>query len=421
MRRAIIAVAVTGLLVLGACSSDGATDGTSPISTPGADTTSASDTTAAGSSTVDASSTTVASTTPQSTVALATGAVAFTPLITGLTKPVDIATRADDATLFVVQQDGKIVPVRDGKAGAPVLDISALVSTGNEQGLLGMAFHPTDPLAYVDYTNVAGDTIVAEYEVGSDGTFDAGSARVVLTVDQPFPNHNGGKVMFGPDDMLYIGLGDGGAAGDPNRNGQNLGVMLAKILRIDPRASGGKPYTVPADNPFVDTADALAEIWSYGVRNPWRFDFDSANGDFWVADVGQNAWEEVDLVRAADGAGKGANFGWSAFEGTHVYNDDQKAPGAIAPIWEYPHATECSVSGGTVYRGKEIPSLVGWYVVADFCSGRVWALQAAADGTLAGRVPLGTLPSPSAVVDAPDGNVYVLGLADGSLNRLTPA
>jgi glucose/arabinose dehydrogenase len=409
-----------GALLLAACSSDGgsSTPSTDAPSTSGSSPSSTAAETTAPDTTVPVTE----STAPPTTVPLATGAVAFTPYATGLTKPVDITFRPGDTMLYVVQQDGRIVTLKDGKVAATVLDISGKISSSNEQGLLGMAFHPTEPLAYVDYTNPAGDTVIAEFAVKADGSFDAASERTVLGIDQPYPNHNGGKVVFGADGFLYIGLGDGGAANDPQRHALDLGSYLGKILRIDPVATGGKPYTVPADNPFAGTAGAKPEIWSYGLRNPWRFDFDTETGDLWIADVGQNQWEEVDLSTTADGAGKGVNFGWSAFEGTHRFNADQSDADVTPPIWEYPHGDEgCSVSGGAVYRGSTIASLVGWYVVADYCSGKVWALQAGAGSTLAGNVPLGTVASPSAVVRGPDGELFVLAHADGAILALTPA
>ncbi len=363
--------------------------------------------------------TTSPDTTPATTVALAPGAVSFTPFVTGLTKPVDIAFRPDDLTFFVVQQNGYVIPVRDGGnvAGAPVLDIHTLVSTGNEQGLLGLAFHPDLPLAYVDYTDRNGDTQIVEYAVAVDGTFDPASARTVLTVSQPYGNHNGGKVTFGPDGHLYIGLGDGGAAFDPERRALNVSQYLGKLLRIDPVAANGAPYSVPPDNPFVGVAGAKPEIWAVGLRNPWRFSFDSATGDLWIADVGQNKWEEVDFAAAAQGGGRGVNFGWSALEGTHRANTDQSTDGATPPIYEYPHGDDgCSISGGAVYRGTAIASLVGWYVFSDYCSAKVWALRP--DGTI---LTLGVLSSVSAVATGPDGALYVLAHGEGTLYRLDPA
>ena len=353
---------------------------------------------------------------PTSTLPLSPAMVKFTPLVSGVDKPVDIAWRPNDPTLFLVQQDGRIVPIRDGTPGAAVLDISTAVSTGSEQGLLGLAFHPTKPLAYVDYTDTAGNSVIAEYAVAANGTFDTASARTVLQVEQPYPNHNGGKVLFGYDGYLYIGFGDGGGSGDQDRRALNTGQLLGKILRIDPTATGSGAYTIPADNPFVGVAGARGEIWSVGLRNPWRFTFDRANGDLWIADVGQNLWEEVDVAPAAKGAGRGANFGWSAFEATHAFNADQPSDAVTMPIYEYPHGPQgCSVSGAAVYRGATIPSLAGWFLFSDYCSGIVWATRA--DGDV---VTLGTLTSVSSINDGPDGAVYVLAY-DGTVFRIDPS
>ena len=418
MRAHLCAIALI-TVALAACSSD--TDTSLTVASPpdvtfasGGPSTTVADTTLPP--TTDAG-TTVA---PATTIPLATGAVVFTEFVVGLSTPVDIAFRPDDLTFFVAQQDGYVIPVRDGGsiAGTPVLDIHDKVSNGGEQGLLGLAFHPNEPLAYVDYTDTSGDTQIVEYAVADDGTFDVASARTVLSVDQPHANHNGGKITFGPDGLLYIGLGDGGAANDPDRRALNVSQLLGKILRIDPTATtDGQPYTVPADNPFVGVAGARPEIWSVGLRNPWRFDFDPANGDLWISDVGQNAWEEIDHAPAASGAGRGVNFGWSAFEGTHRFNDDQPADGATPPVYEYPHGDDgCSVSGGAVYRGSAVPSLVGWYVFSDYCSGKVWALQP--DGAI---VSLGGLSAVSAVADGPDGSLYVLAHGEGTLYRIDPA
>lgn len=412
MRRRILAVGVAAALLLTACSNEEEVL-TSTTSTTVADT--------AGTA---APETTVADTQPNrtlppttSTTPLTEGTVTFTKFADGMVKPVDLATR-DYVTWVVAQQDGRIVPFTAGTVGAPLLDLSDQISTGNEQGLLGLAYHPTEPLAYVDYTRADGDTVIAEFAVNDDGSFDASSERVVMTIDQPYANHNGGEVTFGTDGMLYIGLGDGGAGGDPERHALDLGSQLGKILRIDPRASGDQPYTVPADNPFVGVDGARPEIWSYGLRNPWRFSFDPSTDDLWIADVGQNAWEEVNVALAADGGGRGANFGWSAMEGNHPFNADQSADGAQAPLWEYAHGDDgCSVSGGAVYGGNTIPSLRGWYVVTDYCSGKVWALRT--DGTV---LLLGVVPgNPSAIVTGPEGELYVLAHSDGVAYRIDPA
>ncbi len=360
--------------------------------------------------------------TPATTVPpLAADQVAFAPFVRDLASPVDLAWRTGDDSLYVVLQAGSIVPVRNGVAGAPVLDIGDSIVSGGEQGLLGLAFHPTKPLAYVDYTNKDGDTVIAEFAVSTDGTFDPGSARTLLTISQPYANHNGGNLEFGPDGYLYVGMGDGGSANDPERRGLDAGQLLGKILRIDPTPDGDQPYTIPGDNPFAGVAGAKPEIWSVGVRNPWRFTFDSATGDLWIGDVGQGQWEEIDLARAVDGGGRGLNFGWSAFEGTHRFNDDQSVAGVTMPIFEYEHGDAgCSVSGGAVYRGTEVPSLVGWYVFSDYCSGIVTALQQT-DGTLTGQVELGKISGVSAICTGPDGQLYVLSLNDNAIYLVTAA
>jgi len=334
--------------------------------------------------------------------------VQLLPFVSGLDRPVDLVWRAGDPVPYVVQQSGAIARVRDGRVAEVVFDIRGGISSDGEQGLLGLAFHPTDAFAYVNYTDRSGDTIIAELAVTADGGFDAASARTVLEIDQPYPNHNGGQVRFGPDGYLYIGMGDGGSADDPQRRSLNVSHLLGKILRIDPRAADGAPYTVPADNPYVGIDGTRPEIWSVGVRNPWRFSFDSATGDLWIGDVGQNAWEEIDVAWASQGGGRGVNFGWSAWEGTHRFNADQPADGVTPPVHEYPHGDEgCSVSGGTVYRGTAIASLRGWYVFADYCSGKVWALHTTIGGPTT-VIPLLAKGSPSAIVAGPDGELYLL-------------
>lgn len=346
--------------------------------------------------------------------------VRLTTVLDGLDAPVDLAVRPGDDTLYVVQQSGTVVPVRDSTVGAPVLDVTDRIAYGGEQGLLGLAFHPTQPLAYVNYTAADGTTTVAEYAVGDDGDLDETTARTVIEIEQPFPNHNGGGVVFGPDGLLYIGTGDGGAANDPDRRALDPADLLGKLLRIDPVSTGSSPYGLPADNPFGDSGASNGagrpEVWSTGLRNPWRFSFDPTNGDLWIADVGQNLWEEVNHAPAADGGGRGVNFGWSAWEGNHRFNDDQSPDGATAPVFEYAHGDDgCSVSGGAVYRGSAIPALQGWYVFADFCSGKVWALRGDE------RLELGNVPGAAAVLRGADGELYVLGYLGGALVRISPA
>jgi glucose/arabinose dehydrogenase len=335
-------------------------------------------------------------------------------------RPVDLAWRSGDATIYIVEQAGTVTPWRDGTSGDPVLDISELTAADGEKGLLGLAFSPDGSRAYINHTDRAGDTVIAEYAVAADGRFDAATRRVLLTVDQPYGNHNGGNVTIGPDGMLYIGMGDGGAADDPQRFSLNLTSLLGKILRIDPAPSPSAPYTVPADNPFVDVDGARPEIWSVGLRNPWRLSFDRDTGDLWVADVGQNELEEINLSRAADGAGRGVNFGWSAFEGTRRYNEDQPSTGATPPVLEYEHGENgCSVSGGAVYRGEAIPELRGWYVFSDFCSGHVTGLRV--DGARAAEARrLAQAASVTAVREGPGGTLYVLSIT-GDIARIVAA
>ena len=326
--------------------------------------------------------------------------------------------------LFVVEQCGRIVVVRDGhRVAAPFLDIRDRVSCGGEQGLLSLAFAPdyaSSGLLYVDYTNRAGDTRVVEYRRSARNPLAAAphTAREVLRVDQPFPNHNGGLVVFGPDRLLYVGLGDGGSEGDPDRLGQDLSTLLGKILRIDPRPAGGRAYSVPRRNPFVDEPGARPEIYSYGLRNPWRFSFDRPTGMLAIADVGQNRYEEVDLVPR--GGGRGANFGWSAYEGLSRYNEDQTAPKAVPPVFVYTHDDGCSITGGYVVRDGKLSSLYGRYVYGDYCSGELASFTARPGGRADDNRPLGlTVPSLSSFGIDDAGHIYATSL-DGPVYRLVP-
>ena len=298
--------------------------------------------------------------------------------VAGVDSPTAMAVRANDDAIYVAEKTGRVRVVPKGQtaspgavAAAPVLDLSSQVSTGSEQGLLGLTFSADGNKLYVDYTDAKGNTQVVEYGF-ANGKADLGSRRVVLSVDQPFSNHNGGEVVFGPDGKLYIGLGDGGSEGDPANRAQNLGDLLGKLLRIDPAPSGGTAYTVPADNPFVGRSGARPEVWMYGLRNPWRFTWDRITHDLWIADVGQDKWEEIDFLAA--GSPSGANFGWSLMEATHKFKGDNP-PGAVLPIFEYGHTGgACSVTGGYVYRGSKVATLKGVYVYGDACSGAVWGL-----------------------------------------------
>ena len=354
---------------------------------------------------------------PPTTIELGNPVVTLSELGT-FHQPVGTSWRATDAMIYVIEQAGRLVIMDDGQPSAIALDMTDLTSASGEQGLLGLAINADGTMGYVDYTDNNGDTAIDEYAIQADGIFDPSSRRTVLAFDQPYANHNGGEVAFGPDHMLYIGTGDGGAANDPQRRALNVAEWLGKILRIDPRPGNGA-YTVPADNPFVGIDGAHPEIWSVGLRNPWRFSFDRQTGDLWIADVGQNTWEEVDVAWVADGTGRGMNFGWSAWEGNHRFNDDQSPDGATPPIFEYQHGgAGCSISGGVRYRGTAIPALVGWYVYGDYCAGQVRALKIEGNA-VTDELILGNVPSISAVTEAPDGELLVVSL-DGPIYEVTP-
>jgi glucose/arabinose dehydrogenase len=342
----------------------------------------------------------------------------------GLNEPVGLANAGDGSgRLFVVEKRGRVVIVRDGAVQpTPLLDITPVVgSRGSEQGLLGLAFHPrfaTNGQLFVYYTDQQGDVVVARYQVapGAPDLVDAGSATTLLTVDEPYANHNGGSLAFGPDGFLYIGLGDGGSAGDPRGNGQNRGALLAKILRID--VDNGSPYAIPADNPFVGDAAARPEVWAYGLRNPWRFSFDRATGDLYIGDVGQNAWEWVNFQPA--GARGGQNYGWNVVEGSHCYPPGTRCDPSqfVRPVAEYDHSLGCSVTGGYVYRGPSFPSLQGVYFFGDYCSGRIWGLAHAEAGQWRQQELLKSSVRISSFGEDEAGEVYLLGLSDGTLYRL---
>jgi glucose/arabinose dehydrogenase len=338
-------------------------------------------------------------------------------IATGLSGPVHLTSPPDDDRLFVVEQPGRIRIIRDGTLLAtPFLDITAKVGSGGERGLLGLAFHPhfaTNGFFYVDYTDRDGDTRVERYAVSSDpARADATSAKLILAVDQPFSNHNGGLVAFGPDGMLYIGLGDGGGGGDPHDNGQNRATLLGSLLRID--VDRGDPYAIPADNPFRSIAGARAEIWAWGLRNPWRFSFDRTAGRLFIADVGQNAWEEVNAVDAATG---GLNYGWNVMEAAHCYPGGTGCDrsGLVLPILEYSHGDGCSITGGHVYRGAAIPSIQGHYFYADYCRGWVRSFRLSGDQVVdRTEWPFGEIGQVLSFGEDATGELYVLASSGGA-------
>lgn len=344
--------------------------------------------------------------------------------------PVFVTQAPGDASrLFVVEQEGRIRVIRDGKTlKAPFLDLTDRVKSGGEQGLLSVAFAPDYAQSgrlYADYTDENGNTRVVEFRRGSSpDRADRGSARQVLFQQQPESNHNGGLLLFGPDDKLYVGLGDGGGGYDQHGrvgNGQNLGTWLGKLLRIDPVASGGKPYSVPADNPFVGRSGAKPEIWSWGLRNPWRFSFDRANGDLTIGDVGQDEVEEIDFARRAGaGAGAGVNFGWRAWEGTNRIDRRQNPRGTVFPVLEYRHSGGgCSVTGGYVVRDPRLPSLAGRYLYADFCKSPLLSAVLRPARATARRALGLDVPAVTSFGEDEAGRIYVVSQT-GPVYRLDP-
>jgi glucose/arabinose dehydrogenase len=349
-----------------------------------------------------------------------------------LEQPTAIAVRPGSRDLYITERRGtlrRVEVTQDTRTGAlrhrlattPLLDLrSVTTSEGSEQGLLGIAFSSDGRTLYLHHSRAEdGATRVVSYWMGDRSTVDRASERELLVVPQPFRNHNGGQLALGPDGYLYLGLGDGGGAGDPQGHGQDTSTLLGAILRIDPAgAEGDQPYAIPADNPFVDGGGA-PEIWLYGVRNPWRFSFDAETGDLWVADVGQDAWEEVTWLpaEAGFGAGRGANLGWNLVEGSRRFAGDNP-PGGVLPVHEYRnHAGACSVTGGYVYRGEAIAALRGAYVFADFCASGLRAIQAEGGRVFDERI--WDLDSPGVVSfgQGPDRELYVVSF-EGPVWRL---
>jgi glucose/arabinose dehydrogenase len=338
-------------------------------------------------------------------------------VVSGVPDPVDLRSPPGDERLFVVEQGGRIRIVRDGALlDEPFLDLGGLVSTGgSEQGLLSMAFHPgyaSNGWFFVNYTDVGGDTRVVRYTVSTDpDQADPSSGSLVLQVQQPFGNHNGGHILFGPDGMLYVAMGDGGDGGDPEGNGQNPATLHGALLRLD--VDGGEPYGIPADNPFVGDLDARDEIWAWGLRNPWRISFDPPTGMLYVADVGQDRWEEVNAVPASQ---PGLNYGWNVMEGPECFATDPcDTTGLVLPVLSYRIGAEgCAIIGGGVYRGSGIPDLVGHYFYSDFCGG--WLRSFRLDGGEAvdeEEWPVGDLGRILSMGVDSAGELYLLSLAQG--------
>ena len=328
--------------------------------------------------------------------------------ITGFSEPVDLAIRpsvvTNLGTTFIVERGGTIrLFYPDGTSADPVADLSELIKPGGEQGLLGLTFSLDGNRAFVNYTDLAGDTTIDQFNVDPDGTFIMSSRQTLLILKQPFPNHNGGDLLLSPDGRaLLVFTGDGGAGGDPLRAALDLESYLGKILMID-------LATAPAQDPTTS-----AKVWAVGLRNPWRVSYDSVSGNLWIADVGQNLWEEINVLPYA--STEGVSFGWSAVEATHPYNTDQEALNntftQVAPIHEYEHVdNNCSISGGAVYRGTQAASVGTWYIFSDYCSGNVQALCVTDELTSCGILSLGNVPQAVAVMPDANGELWVLSLS----------
>lgn len=333
-------------------------------------------------------------------------------------RPLAFVQASEGDAWYVVEQRGVVMRVEPDDATATVfIDIRDRVDDGpNEAGLLGMAFHPRfaqNGTVYLSYTGDGSPLVsyVSAFTSRDGGTtLDPGSERIILTLDQPYGNHNGGNVAFGPDGYLYIGFGDGGSGGDPQGNGQNTGTLLGALLRIDVDAAA--PYGIPPDNPFAE-GGGRPEIYAFGLRNPWRFSFDSETGELWLADVRQGAWEEIDLIE------RGGNYGWNIREGAHCYRASEcRTEGLIDPVAEYSHDEGCSVTGGYVYRGKAIPALEGAYLYADYCSGLLWGVFREASGGVTSRLLLETDLNVSSFGQGLNGELYVVDHDDGGIYRI---
>jgi glucose/arabinose dehydrogenase len=345
-------------------------------------------------------------------------------MLTGLELPTYL-THAGDDRLFVVEKTGRIFVVQNWElVETPFLDIRELVgSEGSEQGLLSIAFHPQyaeNGRFFINYTNPDGHTVVARYQVQADNpnAADTGTELILMTIGQPFEVHNGGLLKFGPDGYLYIGVGDGGTSGDFFSNAQNNKNLLGTILRVD--VDFAEPYAVPADNPFVNDVNVRNEIWSFGLRNPWRFSFDRLTNDLFIADVGQFQWEEINFQEA--GSQGAQNYGWEVLEGTHCYNRDEcETEGYVMPVAEYSHQEGgCAVTGGYIYRGLQYPELNGNYFFADYCTGKMWGLVQQENGQWLTTALLDSEELFSSFGEDLAGELYVLGFVSGTVFQLRP-
>jgi glucose/arabinose dehydrogenase len=404
MRVAIrrLALLLSGCLLVTACGSAGSTPG--PASAP---------VTAPAGQASSPSSPSPAVVSPAQAPDLGSVVVRAVP-VAELDAPTAMAWRTGDDALYIAERAGLVRVLRGGLVvPAPLLDISDQTTTSSERGLLGIAFSPAGDRLYVSHTDAAGDSRLAEYTMVGSGV-DPGSRRELLFVEQPYPNHNGGDVTVTADGLVWLGLGDGGSGSDPHDNGQSLGTLLGKLLRIDPTPSPTAPYSIPAGNPFASRPGARGEIWAYGLRNPWRFSFDRETGDLWIGDVGQNAVEEINY--AAAGTGAGANYGWNRLEGDQPFSGSAP-PDAVPPLFVYRTGEGCGVIGGYVYRGQAIPALRGAYVFGDYCNGQVRALVQQGGRVVAQR-DLGLVVSQLVSFGQdPAGELYALSLG-GEVLRL---